>query len=112
MELALVLPLVVMLLLALVQGGVTIRDQILLTHAAREAARAASLDDDRGAIDEAAQEAGPLDDERLQVRVTGRDGPGSQVTVTLTYDATRVPLVSSIIGSITLNASASMRVER
>ncbi|HWI04001.1 MAG TPA: TadE/TadG family type IV pilus assembly protein [Acidimicrobiales bacterium] len=38
-ELALVLPLVMMLLLAVVQLGLLVRDQILVVHAAREAVR-------------------------------------------------------------------------
>ena len=43
-ELALVLPLVALLLLALVQVGLVVRDQILVIHAAREAAREAAVD--------------------------------------------------------------------
>ena len=41
-ELALVLPVVATLLLAVVQVGLVVRDQIRVTHAAREAARAAA----------------------------------------------------------------------
>jgi len=43
-ELALVLPLVVVLLLVVVQVGLVVRDQILVVHAAREAAREAAVD--------------------------------------------------------------------
>ena len=46
MELALVLPLVVALLLAVVQVGLIVRDQVLVVHAAREAAREAAVDPD------------------------------------------------------------------
>src|SRR5918995_3019013 len=48
-ELALVLPLVAVLLLSIVQAAVLARDQILVTHAAREAVRAAAVDPDPAA---------------------------------------------------------------
>jgi Flp pilus assembly protein TadG len=112
-ELALTLPVVVMLLLALVQAGVLARDQILVTHAAREAARAAAVVDDRSAIERAAADAGPLDRHRLTVEVGPRGAPGSRVTVDLAYaTSTRVPLIGSLVPDITLRARASMRVER
>lgn len=113
MELALLLPLVVLLLLSLLQAGLVVRDQILLTHAAREAVRAASLDPDTEAIVRAAERSGPLAASRMDVSIHGRDGPGSQVTVRLSYRTpTNVALVGPLIGDITLRASASMRVER
>lgn len=112
-ELALVLPLIVVLLLALIQGGLVVRDRILVTHAAREAVRAAALEDDPGVVERAAIAAGPLNEERLEVEITGRDGPGSQVEVVVTYDSpTNVPLVGVLLDEVRLQASASMRVER
>jgi Flp pilus assembly protein TadG len=112
-ELALALPLVVFLLLAVVQAGLLVRDQILVTHAAREAARAAAVDDDPGAAEQAASQAGPLEPSRLTVRTRGRSGPGSRVTVQVTYRApTNLPLVGQAFGEVTLTASATMRVER
>jgi Flp pilus assembly protein TadG len=112
-ELALVLPLVLVLLLALVQAAVVARDQILVTHAAREAARAAAVDDDVDAARRAAEQAGPLAAERLDVAVTGRDGVGSRVRVVVRYTLPmRVPLVGRVLDEVTLEASATMRVER
>ena len=112
-ELALVLPLVVVLLLALVQAAVVARDQILVTHAAREAARAAAVDDDVDVARRAAEQAGPLAAERLDVAVTGRDGVGSRVRVVVRYTLpTRVPLVGRVLDEVTVTASATMRVER
>jgi hypothetical protein len=112
-EVALALPLVVFLLFALVQGGLLVRDHILATHAAREAARAAALQDDPQVIERAATRAGPLDPDRLRVDVSGREGPGSLLTVTIAYRApTHVPLVGPLLGDIGMRASASMRVER
>ena len=45
-ELALLLPVVVLLLLAVLQMGLLARDIVLVTHASREAARAAAVDSD------------------------------------------------------------------
>ena len=42
-ELAIALPVVVMLVLGLVQSALVLRDHLLVVHSAREAARAASV---------------------------------------------------------------------
>jgi Flp pilus assembly protein TadG len=112
-ELALGLPFVVALLLALVQCGLLVRDRVLVTHAAREGARAAALDDDSEAVEQAAADAGPLDPERLRVTVDGRGGPGTRVTVQVAYRApTALPLIGHLLGDVELTATATMRVER
>jgi Flp pilus assembly protein TadG len=112
-EAALVLPLVVLLLLSVVQVGVLVRAEVLVTHAAREAARAAAVDSDPQAAARAAAVATTLDPHRLHVDVRGRDGPGSRVQVTVTYiAATDVPLVGALLGDVTLHADATMRVEQ
>ena len=49
-ELVLVLPLVVLLLMALLQAGVLLRDQLLVVQAAREGARDTSSDRALGAV--------------------------------------------------------------
>jgi hypothetical protein len=104
---------VVILLLLLVQAGVLARDQVLVTHAAREAVRAAAVDDDAGAPERAAVAAGPLDASRLSVESRGRGEPGSRVTVEVTYRAaTSVPLIGRFVGDVDLHARATMRVER
>jgi Flp pilus assembly protein TadG len=112
-ELALVLPLVAMLLLVLVQVGLVVRDQILVLHAAREAAREAAVDAGPDVPAHAAAASSTLDASRLTVDSTGRGGPGSRVRIHVTYQApTDVPLVGGAIPDITLEASATMRVER
>jgi hypothetical protein len=112
-ELALVLPLVATLLLALVQAAVVARDQVLVAHAAREAARVAAVDDDVESARLAAEQAGPLAAERLDVEVTGRGEAGSRVRVVVRYTLpTRLPLVGRALDDVTLTASATMRVER
>lgn len=112
-ELALLLPLVALLLLVLVQAAVVARDQVLVVHAAREAVRVAAVDDDVAAARRAAEEAGPLAPDRLDVTLTGRAGVGSRVRAVVTYSVpTRLPLVGRALGDVTLIAAATMRVER
>lgn len=113
MELALVLPLVVMLLLLVVQVGLLARDQVLVVHAAREAAREAAVDPAPEAARTAAEASSGLDPGRLDVEVTGRGAPGSRVKVTARYRSpTAVPVVGALVGELRLQASATMRVER
>lgn len=111
-ELALVLPLVALLLLAVVQVGLLVRDQILVVHAAREAAREAAVDPSPDAPRRAASASSTLADSRLTVTSTGRGAAGSRVRVEVVYRApTAVPLVGAALGDLTLRASATMRVE-
>lgn len=111
-EAALVLPLVATMLLAVVQVGLLVRAQVMVTHAAREAARTAAVDADADAPVFAAEAASTLDPERLTVHVRGRAGTGSRVQVEVQYRApTDVPLVGSFLGDVTLRATATMRVE-
>ncbi len=113
MELALVLPLVALVLLAVVQVGLLVRDQVLVVHAAREAAREAAVEADPGAARRVALAGSDLEEDRFDVGLNGREGAGSHVRVEITYRApTRVPLVGAAIGDVTLRASATMRVER
>ena len=112
-ELALVLPLVALLLLAIVQLGLVVRDQILVVHAAREAAREAAVDPEADAARRAALTGSGLAASRLTVSVSGRAGPGSRVRVGVSYrDPTDVPLVGALVADFTLKADATMRVER
>jgi Flp pilus assembly protein TadG len=111
-ELALVLPLVVVLLLAAVQVGLLVRDQVLVVHAAREAAREAAVDPSPDAARRAALASSGLDGSRLDVTVSGRGGPGSRVRVEVRYRPPgRVPIVGAALDEITLEGAATMRVE-
>ncbi len=110
-ELALVLPLVALLLLALVQVGLVVRDQVLLTHAAREAARQAAVDPSPEAARRAVLAGAPLTMDRLDVRLTG-PGSSGRVTVRLSFRSpTAVPVVGPLTPDVVLTAHASMRAE-
>lgn len=111
-ELALVLPLVVLVLLAVVQVGLVVRDQVLVVHAAREAARQAAVDPSADGPKNAAVTGSGLDSQRLDVSMSGRGGAGTRVRVEVKYRApTEVPLVGPMLDDITLQAQATMRVE-
>ena len=98
-ELALVLPLVAALALLLLQVALLVRDQVLVTHAAREGAREAAATT-------------ALRSDRLSVDLSGRGGAGSHVVVAVTYRSpTDLPLVGHLLGDVELGAKATMRVE-
>jgi Flp pilus assembly protein TadG len=117
-ELALVLPLVVLFALAVIQVGVLVHDQLLVSAAAREAVRAAAVTGADAAPDGAARAAagttGHLDGGRLHVEVTREPGTAGQplVRVRITYPAaTVVPVVGALLPDVTLSAEAVMRSE-
>ena len=113
-ELALVLPLVVLLLLAVVQVTLVARDQVLVVHAARNAAREAAVDPDRpGAPRAAATSDGSLKSSRLEVEVHTVGGDRQDlVVVQLGYDSpTDVPLIGPLLPDVRLGAKAAMRAE-
>lgn len=111
-ELALLLPVVLLLVLLVLQVGLVGRDVVRVAHASREAARAAATDDDPRAARQAAIDSSGLAPERLEVTVGGRGEAGSRVTVTIVYRApTAVALVGALVGDRTLRSSATMRVE-
>jgi hypothetical protein len=95
-----------------VQVGLVVREQVLVTGAAREAARTAAVvgPDDRSAIERAAARAGSLDPDRLHVDVrTSADGT---VEVSVRYRCrTELPLVGALIPDLDLRARAVMRRE-
>ena len=112
-ELALVLPVFVMLLLLLVQVGVLVRDQVLVIHAAREGKRAAAV---TGASADAAEKAAlavvglPL---RTTDVITTPPGPKHDlVQVQVHYtDSTDIPIIGRLLGDVQVTGTVSMRME-
>jgi uncharacterized protein (DUF697 family) len=103
-ELALCLPFVAMALLLVVQVGLVVHTEVLVVHAAREAARAA-------AVGAPVPPPDGLDPSRTSVVVEAL--PGGRVRATVRYRTpTDVPLVGPLIGDIALAAEATMRDER
>jgi Flp pilus assembly protein TadG len=108
-EFALVLPLVFFLILAVLQTALVVRDYVATVHAAREAARAASVDRDPDAPRTAARRVL----RRAQVEVGPRPAVGAPVRVEVTYTShTDLPLVGRLFPDPELHATVTMRAER
>lgn len=111
-EAALVLPVVVLAVVMVLQVGLLIRDQVLVTHSAREGARAAAVEADGDLALEAARKAAGLDPDRLRVAVEGELVTGERVRVEVAYRSpVVVPLLGSIVDDVTVRATVTMRVE-
>ena len=108
-ELALILPVVVLLLMAVFQIAVVARDQVLTVHAARAAVREAAVDAGRGRVDAAARDV--LDGAVVDVKARGEIG--EPVVVVVHYRSrTNLPLIGALVPDPPLMARAVMRRER
>jgi len=112
-ELALALPLIVLMMLLVVQVGLVVRDHVIVVHASREGARQVAVDARPGAARRAVLEGAALTSSRTSVRQSSRGRPGDRVTVTVAYRSmTNVPLVGLLVPDIEVRAETTMRVER
>ncbi len=108
-ELALVLPLVFAMLVLLFQVALVARDEILVTHAARDAAREATVTSDPARVVAAARRTLP----GAAVRIMRRGRVGDPVEVAISYVShTDLPLVGVFLPDLTLRGRSVMRVER
>jgi hypothetical protein len=108
-EFALVLPLLVLAALAVIQVGLVVRDEMGVIHAAREAARAASVDPDPSRATRVARRTLP----DAEVEVGARPEVGEEISVTVRYTSvTDLPLVGALFPDPELHATSVMRVER
>lgn len=111
-ELALALPLVALLALLVVQVALVVRDEVLVQHASREAARAAVVSREPGVAARAARQAGPLTPGRLQVQVDRPGGADQAVAAHVRYrSVTEVPVVGWLLPDLDLEATTVMRDE-
>jgi Flp pilus assembly protein TadG len=113
-EFALVLPLVLTMALAVVQVGLLVKDQLIVTETARAGARQAAVStDDSSALAAAREAAVSLDPELMEITVTREDGTGTPATVEVVYHApVVVPIVQWLFpSSIDLSSAATMRQE-
>lgn len=112
-ELALLLPLVAILILLVLQFGLVLRDQLMVVHAAREAARAAAVTegDPAPAARSGAERAGSLDHARLDLTTTPIDRD-ERIRVVVRYrSSTDVPLVGSLLPDVDLEGTMVMMRE-
>lgn len=107
-ELALALPVVVLILLGMLQVAVVGRDQLAVELAAREAARAASVSADPASAARLAADRVTT----LRPLAVAVQAGGATVTVTVAYSsATDVAMIGRFIGNVTLEATAVMALE-
>jgi hypothetical protein len=105
-EFALVLPVLVLAAVAILQVGLVVRDYVAVVHAAREAARAASVDGDPNA---AAHRVLP----GAHIHVGARPSVGEPIDVEVEYTSvTDLPLVGALFPDPVLRHRAVMRVEK
>jgi len=108
-ETALLFPVVVVVLLALVQVGLVVHARIMVTHACREGVRVAAVGGSADEVAAAVAAAGRLPPDRLTVDLRTDDG---WVVLAVRYQApTNVPMVGALLGSVILTAEAAMRQE-
>ena len=112
-ELALALPLVMMIVAAVVQVGIVVSDQARLWHAAREAARVGIVDPDLQKVKDAVRQTG-LDDVGVTVEpLPEHRVQGEPLSVSLVYRPEgKVPLLGALFDRVELHAGATMRIER
>jgi len=116
-EMALILPILLMLILAIVQFGVAFNNYITLTDATRAGARKASVgrfvgDNGASAITAVRSAAANLDQSQLSVDVTSPNWsvPGSAVTVTATYPYT-INILGWTVSAGNLTSTTQERLE-
>lgn len=108
-EVAFLLPVVVLLALAIGQVTVVAHARVSVTHAAREGARVAAVGESDQAVRAAVLASGPLTESRVRVGVVRGD---ATVEVTVRYvDPTDVALVGPLVGDVELVAVAVMQRE-
>ncbi|HQE06056.1 MAG: TadE family protein [Tepidanaerobacteraceae bacterium] len=118
-ELALVLPVIILILFGTLEFGRLFHSYIVITNAAREGARLGAVGKSDEEIVSRIREASPLyqADSRLRViRLEPNESarsPGVPLTVEVAYDVELVtPIFSSILPNpVTLKSTAVMRVE-
>lgn len=109
-EVAFVLPVLVLLALAVGQVAVIAQARVAVTHAAREGARVAAVGESDAAVRAAVLASGRLPAARVRVDVTRK---ASTVRVTVRYrDPTDMAVVGALLADVELVGTAVMYLER
>lgn len=109
-ELAVLVPVFVMLLVAVVQAGVLVGDHLAVLDAARIGARAAALDPTPGAVARAHERHG-VELDGGSVGLSGDLREGGIATITVERRPTRLALVGRFLGAMTITESVTFRIE-
>ncbi len=108
-ELALLLPVVVVMSLLVLQVAMALRDRMVVQHGVRSAARAVIVDPDEAAARRALADAGL--GVRADVSLRGDPRPGALVTVTVSMRPTVVPLLGRLVAGDQVRSSLTVMVE-
>ncbi len=116
-EMAIVLPILIAVLLAIAQFGIALNNYLTLTDATRTGARKAAVSRFTGDNGSAAaalvkSSASSLDQSKLNVTVTATNWtvPGSDVTVTATYPYS-IDILGWVVQSGTITSTTKERLE-
>jgi len=121
-EFALVLPIFLLILFAIVDFGMAFHAWITVTNSAREGARVGAVRASAADIEQRVRDtSGTLDQDDLLVAVTNAEGdPGQSVVVDVSYGYSLISPLAGIVnmvsggtisGSLTLSSTADMRLE-
>ena len=118
-ELALILPIIILILFGTLEFGRIFHSYIVITNAAREGARLGALGKSNEEIISRIREASPLYQADTRLRIIRLEpnesarNSGVPLTVEVAYDVELVtPIISSILPNpVTLKSTAVMRVE-
>lgn len=118
-ELALILPIIIVILFGILEFGRVFHCYIIITHAAREGARIGAVGKTDSEIIARIRESAPLPQADTKLQVTKLEPTqsartsGIPLTVEVTYDVDLVtPLFSDILPNpVTLRAESTMRLE-
>ncbi len=109
-ELALLLPVVMLVVAAVFQVAVIVRDQVHLTRATSAAARALMVQPTESAAADALDVVGDGLDIQ-DVSLTGGRAPGELLTIEVSARPTKVPFVGLALGSWQIHERLVLRVE-
>ncbi len=115
-EFALILPILLLVVMAILQFGLMLNSYLTIENASREGARAGIIGSSDDEIEQLIISTSPnLDPSKLTVSITPKEEyrkSGDTLTVIVSYNYELVvPIISSIVENAVLNGQTSMRVE-
>lgn len=115
-EFALILPILLLVVMAILQFGMMLNSYLTIENASREGARAGIVGSSDAEIQQLIISTSPnLDPTNLTVSITPEEGlrkSGDTIIVEVSYNYEFVvPIISSIVKNVVLNGQTSMRVE-
>ena len=110
-EFALVLPLLFALVWLGVEASLLLRDQVLVTHAAREAARSSAVGLSPGEASAAGRQRSGLGDAVSVDVVSGGAAGSTTVASARLGEGGRLPMLGRLVPGLEVRASVTMRVE-